>query len=172
MASEQEVEAMRSRLATLEEAEKRRAISTAIESELSKYPVASRAAAGQLKELILPAVDMVKVSDGREIPFVGSDYKPLQAYVAELVAQPTYCAFPPWQGPSGARSVSGAHARSAAVAARGGCASRGGGHAATAGETLGQAVLRRAVATQVQRGDPRLYPSQPMGLGRRGLIQQ
>jgi hypothetical protein len=171
MATEQEIETMRQRVATLEAAETERTKAGAVARELGRYELASPGAAEQLAALILPRVQITKLSDGRDIVH-SPDYTPLDAVVASALQTPQYAHFLKPRAPATPEP-----AQPGSPALRPAAATAGNPPAANQpfqleGESLGAAIIRRATAQSAERGDPRLDPTQPLALGWRNMPRQ
>jgi hypothetical protein len=158
MATEQE---LRERVASLEADQLQRAKRAAVAEELGRHDIASPAAAEQIAALLLPSVQITKVSDGRELAH-GPDYKPLAAMVAETLERPDYAHF---LAPKGA-VTSAQPAAPAGQPAAPASGPQSDAREILPGENFGSAVIRVASNKRAAQGDPRLDPAQPMGLGR------
>lgn len=160
MATEQELAAMRQRVASLEAAETERTKAAAVANELAKHDLVSGAAAEQLRELLMPTLDITTAADGRTLVFNKSDYNPLAHVVAETLAKPEYGHYKKQPGtPAPAQPGAGAPRPAAAT---GSPASNV--REILPGETFGAAIVRVATSKAAAQGDPRLDPSQPFGL--------
>jgi hypothetical protein len=163
MASDQEVAALRERVAQFEGQEVERTKAAAVAAELSKYEFVSPAAADQVSALVGPSVRITRTNEGRDLIF-GPDYRPLEAHVADLMAQPSYAHYLRPKGSSASASAqAGPQGQQPAAPATLDQDGR------LPGENLGMAAIRRAMEQRPVVGDPRLNTSQPMGLGRSSL---
>lgn len=179
MGTEQEVAALKARVAGFEEQEKRRAIADAVGAEIGKYELTSPSAAEQLRQLILPGIGTIRTNEGRDMLF-GPGYQPLETHVAEVLQKPAYAHFlkqkataaPPTQ------AVAPGHAATAPPNGRPVLLPDGRPGAAFSaiqgqpGENFGMAIARQKQADQQAEAtlDPRMNPAMPMALGRRGVL--
>jgi hypothetical protein len=157
MATEQELAAMRDRVASLEAAETGRLKSAAVARELGKYELAE-GAREQLDALITPSISITKLSDGRDL-LHDSSYRPLESVVAETLQRADFGHFLKPNALAGSQPAAPARQ----PAAPGG-APPSDVRDILPGETFGAAIVRVATSQRAAQGDPRLDLRQPMGL--------
>jgi hypothetical protein len=156
MASDQELQAAKDRISQLERNESERTKAAAIAGELGKYELTT-GSLDQLSQLIGPSVVVTKLNDGRDL-ILGPDYRPLDAHVAAIMAQPAYAHYHRAKSPA----APGQHAPQGQQPASAGASAV---REILPGENLGLAVARVAQATQAQPFDSRLDPSKPFAIG-------
>ncbi len=157
MATEQELAAMRERVASLEAAETGRLKSAAVARELGKYDLAD-GGREQLEALITPSISITKLSDGRDL-LHDSSYRPLESVVAETLQRPDFGHFLKQNALAAAQPAALARQPAAPTGAPPSDARE-----ILPGETFGRAIVRVATSKHAAQADPRLDPSQPMGL--------
>jgi hypothetical protein len=160
MATEQELAAMRERVASLEAAEAGRQKSAAVARELGKYELAE-GGREQLEALISPSISVTKLSDGRDL-LHDKNFTPLESVISNTLGKPEFAHY--LKG----NALAGGAPAQPAVPARQPAAPAGGppsdAREILPGETFGSAILRVATSKQASAADPRLDPSQSMGL--------
>lgn len=170
MATEQELAARDARIAELERNESERVKAETVARELSRYELASPAAAAQLQALIMPEVGITRVSGGRDLCF-GKDYVPLESIVAERLRRADHAHFlkpkATTGAPTQAATTPSGPVHGAQPAAPAAATQRAPDEPfQLPGESLGAAVIRRATTKQAALPDPRLDPSQPFAIRR------
>jgi hypothetical protein len=164
MGAEQELAAANARIAQYETQESERTKAAAIAGELGKFDLVDGAAA-QLGQLIGEKVITTKTNDGHDLMF-GPNYRSLGDHVSDLMKQPAYAHFLR----SGAPAASGPAPAQAAPMP--GAPMPGNPAAPPEPKNFGEAIVmhvQESIRQSPSGGDPRLNPSRPMALGRRGL---
>jgi hypothetical protein len=134
-------------------------VDAALAAAIGTHPVHDLAR-GQVLELLARGVQLTTDGQGNRIP-TGPSLKPIAAYVAEKLASEEYRHF--IRGGSQGMTAAAPYNPGATAGLVPGAARA----AFDRGEmNLGMSVAAEMRAAQVERGDPRLDPSQPMGLKR------